>query len=408
MSNFSNKTITSKGLELLSATLSGGTLEFTRIVMGSGVYSGDIGLIESLVNQKQSLDIKSITRKGSQVVLSTTLLQNAITEDFYWKEVGVYAKGSDGLEILYMYGSASEASYISKDMLNEKMINIGVLVSNATNITATINNSLVYLSREDLQGHNDDENSHQPLRVWITNLLANLTLPWSKITAKPDTYPPTAHEHNVVTTSANGFMSTTDKVKLNGIDKNANNYTHPGSGTNPHGTTKSDVGLGSVQNYGVATTEQAQNGTADNAYMTPLKTMQEIEAWYTANKSKFGGDIVGKKMQYEGVVVSGVENVMTLLKFFSYAKGGMVRIIANREGDYPKYFTIKVDGSFICQDVFLTRLFGFEYGTSGGTTHFLDIPFDSEVEIYGRNDTATGTSSSSRSYVVNFIYYLNK
>ena len=32
----------------------------------------------------------------------------------------------------------------------------------------------------------------------------------------------------------------------------ANNYVHPGSGTNPHGTTKSDVGLGNVDNHSQA------------------------------------------------------------------------------------------------------------------------------------------------------------
>lgn len=295
MSNFNSKTITSKGLELLSAALAGGTLEFTRIVMGSGTYEGDIGLIESLVSQKQSLDIKSITRKGSQVVLSTTLLQSAIVEDFYWKELGVFAKGTDGVEKLYMYGSASEASYISRNILNEKMINIGVLVSNATNITATINNSLVYLNQNDLEAHNNDANAHRPIRDLVTNLFANLTLSWSKITEKPSTYPPSVHEHNAVTTSANGFMSATDKVKLDGIATNANNYVHPGSGTNPHGTTKTDVGLSSVVNYGVATTAQAQAGIVDTAYMTPLKTMQEIEAWYEANRKLLGGDYVNKK-----------------------------------------------------------------------------------------------------------------
>ncbi|ADZ84439.1 phage tail-collar fiber domain-containing protein [Cellulosilyticum lentocellum] len=195
MSNFNNKTITSKGLELLSSALAGNTLEFTRIVMGSGTYEGDIGLIESLVNQKQSLDIKSITRKGSQVVLSTTLLQSAIIEDFYWKEIGVYAKGSDGLEILYMYGSANEASYISKNMLNEKMINIGVLVSNATNITATINNSLVYLNQNDLEEHNNDEEAHTPIRTWVQGLFNGLKLTWDNIIGKPSTFPPSSHSH---------------------------------------------------------------------------------------------------------------------------------------------------------------------------------------------------------------------
>ncbi len=402
MSNFNSKTITSKGLELLSAALAGGTLEFTRIVLGSGTYEGDIGLIESLVSQKQSLDIKSITRKGSQVVLSTTLLQSAIVEDFYWKELGVFAKGTDGVEKLYMYGSASEASYISRNILNEKMINIGILVSNATNITATINNSLVYLNQNDLEAHNNDANAHRPIRDWVTNLFANLTLSWSKITEKPSAYPPSVHEHNAVTTSANGFMSATDKVKLDGIATNANNYVHPGSGTNPHGTTKTDVGLSSVVNYGVATTAQAQAGIVDTAYMTPLKTLQEIQAWYEANKSKFGGDIVGKRMQYEAISIAGAKNVQALLKSFSYSKGGMIRITPTFSN--ITQLTIVVDGITVANEITTSALCGQAYNNNESKQTFLDIPFNSSIAIYA---TYTGTSATV-THTANLIYYLNE
>jgi hypothetical protein len=41
---------------------------------------------------------------------------------------------------------------------------------------------------------------------------------------------------------------------------------------------KGDVGLGNVQNYGIATQEEAEAGTSDTAYMTPLKTAQAIAA----------------------------------------------------------------------------------------------------------------------------------
>lgn len=172
MSNFNNQTITAKGLELLSGALAGNKIQFTRIVMGAGECTEDIGLAESLVDQKQSLDIKSMSRNGSKVVLSGVLAQTQIKDDFYWKEIGVYAKGADDdTEILYLYGTAkaNEYSYISKDMLNEKLINIGVLVSTAQNVSATINTSLVYLSKEDLDNHNNDPNAHPDILKAIEN-----------------------------------------------------------------------------------------------------------------------------------------------------------------------------------------------------------------------------------------------
>ena len=53
---------------------------------------------------------------------------------------------------------------------------------------------------------------------------------------------------STVTQSSDGLMIAADKKKLDGIAEGANKYTHPGSGTNPHGTTKSDIGLGNVTN----------------------------------------------------------------------------------------------------------------------------------------------------------------
>lgn len=433
MSNFNNKSITNKGLELLSAAMAGGKLEFTRIVMGSGTYSGDIGLIESLVSQKQSLDIKSITRKGSQVVLSTTLLQSAITEDFYWKEIGVCAKGTDNVEVLYMYGSATDTSFISKDMLNEKMINVGVLISNATNITATINNSLVYLSRTDLEEHDNKETAHKPIRDWVQGLFDSLKLTWDSITGKPSVFPPeehshswdsvigkpsaftpSSHNHDDATTTISGFMSASDKTKLNDIAANANNYVHPGSGTNPHGTNKLDVGLGSVQNYGIATLAEAQAGTSNAKYMTPYLVKEACKM--------YGGDIVGKTMLFESITGGTTSNAGTLgtIKSYTNSKGGMVRIPPFEfdlntsyyvsTGTYistPTFLTVIVDGVTVFADVICSSLFGRAYGSNiSYMPTALDIPFSNSIIIKCRKCLGS-LPVASMSYSINLIYYIN-
>jgi hypothetical protein len=50
-----------------------------------------------------------------------------------------------------------------------------------------------------------------------------------------------------------------------------------GTNDNPHNITKAKVGLGSVQNYGLATEAQAKAGAVNNVYMTPQRTKQAIE-----------------------------------------------------------------------------------------------------------------------------------
>lgn len=46
---------------------------------------------------------------------------------------------------------------------------------------------------------------------------------------------------------------------------------------NPHSVTKAQVGLGSVQNYGVATKVEAEEGTLNSRYMTPLRVLESIK-----------------------------------------------------------------------------------------------------------------------------------
>lgn len=59
--------------------------------------------------------------------------------------------------------------------------------------------------------------------------------------------------------------------------KNSNIQKHISDTSNPHQTTKTDVGLGNVQNYGIATQTEAQTGTSNTKYMTPLRTKQAID-----------------------------------------------------------------------------------------------------------------------------------
>lgn len=53
---------------------------------------------------------------------------------------------------------------------------------------------------------------------------------------------------------------------------------HIANKENPHGVTKSQVGLGNVANYGLATSDEASKGEVNNKYMTPLRVKEYIDA----------------------------------------------------------------------------------------------------------------------------------
>lgn len=74
----------------------------------------------------------------------------------------------------------------------------------------------------------------------------------------------TAYDHSQSThartdATAVAASSTNGNIKINGTETTV--YTHPGSGTNPHGTTKSDVGLGDVGNFKAVSTVASQGLT---------------------------------------------------------------------------------------------------------------------------------------------------
>lgn len=68
--------------------------------------------------------------------------------------------------------------------------------------------------------------------------------------------------------------------KADAAESNAKAHAdaHSGRTDNPHSVTKSQVGLGSVENYGLATQAEAEAGISSSKYMTPQRTSQAIDA----------------------------------------------------------------------------------------------------------------------------------
>lgn len=126
---------------------------------------------------------------------------------------------------------------------------------------------------------------------------------WGDIIDKPSAFPPTAHLHAVG--DVYGFEYVVDALEnirqalLQGdiaahqeiydyIGREISGFAasvatvatdlaaHVANKSNPHQTTKSHVGLGSVLNYGVATQLESEGGLIDTKYMTPLRTAQAV------------------------------------------------------------------------------------------------------------------------------------
>jgi hypothetical protein len=103
---------------------------------------------------------------------------------------------------------------------------------------------------------------------------------WETIVELPERFPVVNHKFDIedfvgmsdVTEKLEGIEEAIKAMGNGAIDEHVNNKA------NPHEVTKTQVGLGLVDNYPTASIVEAQAGTANNRFMTALRVRQAIEA----------------------------------------------------------------------------------------------------------------------------------
>lgn len=89
--------LTDAGKQLSAKLLTGAALEITRITAGSGTTASNATV---LAQEKQTLDVGTMTRSGSTVTLPATLAAAFAETDYTLREIGIYANDPDAGEIL--------------------------------------------------------------------------------------------------------------------------------------------------------------------------------------------------------------------------------------------------------------------------------------------------------------------
>lgn len=154
MANFPKMKLTNAGLELLANVQAGAdTLTFTKTALGDGEVSTPISNLHNLVSPKVEIAITEGKQVGTSTYQIGAFFSNAeITTGFWWREIGVFAKGNDGNEVLYCYSNAGDAGdYIpvGSDERVEKYIYQSLAIGNAENVTAEINETDSFILKTD-------------------------------------------------------------------------------------------------------------------------------------------------------------------------------------------------------------------------------------------------------------------
>lgn len=175
MAQFTDITITRAGLDMIAKSQAGDNLIFTGLKIGDGQISGQsIPDLTDLISVKKEIPINSVTAKNEGHVEILGIIDNEdISVGFFVREIGIYAKINEGgTPALYGYTNAGNyASYISDKSvpMDAFKFKIDLVVGNASNISFVSDKSIVYVTQEDLDAHNESADSHPDIRQKITN-----------------------------------------------------------------------------------------------------------------------------------------------------------------------------------------------------------------------------------------------
>ena len=158
--------ITNKGKALQAKVQAGTALNYTRIAIGDGSLSGQQPAdLNVLISEKKTISITRLKTQPGGVALVGGLLSNqSYTTGFYLREIGVFAQDPDVGEVLYCYGNdGANAGLIPAGggtTVVERNLDILTLTGNASNVTATIDSSLVFVKQSDFDAHTSAGNAH--------------------------------------------------------------------------------------------------------------------------------------------------------------------------------------------------------------------------------------------------------
>lgn len=246
-----NTVITNAGIELLKNALSGGTITVTAIKSGAGKV--DVSALKSqtaVSSIKQSGTVQGVTKTNETIKIGVLFSNAGLSAGYSMTQLGIYAKGSTGSEVLF----AISQSITGKEVPAESAMPSWSLVHN---FYIKLNNDVTMTATVDPEGCVTFETMQTALNTHTGNKSNPHSVTKSQVglgnvpnVATNDQTPTYSDTTTLVTLSSGEKISIAfAKIKL-AITTLIN---HLANKSNPHGVTKSQVGLGNVENKSSAT-----------------------------------------------------------------------------------------------------------------------------------------------------------
>lgn len=246
-----NTVITNAGIELLKNALSGGTITVTAIKSGAGKV--DVSALKSqtaVSSIKQSGTVQGVTKTNETIKIGVLFSNAGLSAGYSMTQLGIYAKGSTGSEVLFAISQSTTGKEVPAEsaMPSWSLVhNFYIKLNNDVKMTATVDPE-GYVTFETMQTALNTHTGNKSNPHSVTKSQVGLgSVPNVATNDQTPTYSDTT---TLVTLSSGEKISIAfAKIKL-AITTLIN---HLANKSNPHGVTKSQVGLGNVENKSSAT-----------------------------------------------------------------------------------------------------------------------------------------------------------
>ena len=319
-----NTVITNAGIELLKNALSGGTITVTAIKSGAGKV--DVSALKSqtaVSSIKQSGTVQGVTKTNETIKIGVLFSNAGLSAGYSMTQLGIYAKGSTGSEVLFAISQSTTGKEVPAEsaMPSWSLVhNFYIKLNNDVKMTATVDPE-GYVTFETMQtalnthtGNKSNPHSVTKSQVGLGNV-PNV--------ATNDQTPTYSDTTTLVTLSSGEKISIAfAKIKL-AITTLIN---HLANKSNPHGVTKSQVGLGNVENKSSATIRgelTKGNVTTALGYTPANQTdMTNAQDAITQLNSDYDTIIVGTSVTTTSQVINHYNNrKLSDYKFIVFAFG---------------------------------------------------------------------------------------
>ena len=235
MSYFIQPIVTNKAAnEVSKAVANRETITFTRVALGSGRHRTGAETKNDIVQLVHTLPVtqSTATDTADTIRILAQLDNSNITSELTVNEIGVFAKRGNNPEFLFMYTWAEQGDIIPPRSQSAvyRDYDFNTTISRNQQITIQYNpNASVYAKVSDLSNHIHDTNVH---------LQRGERDKWNGKAER-------THRHQVA--DIDGLAEKIDAVTVK--KANQSDFTsHTNNRNNPHGVTKTQVGLSNVDN----------------------------------------------------------------------------------------------------------------------------------------------------------------